>query len=117
MVKKKESFLKILIIELEDLDDDIKLLIKECDERHCRQEITDYVFMENLAVLRNELFGVEGFVDDIKAVRPEDYETLDEMIEGLLKILENRINEKGIAHSIVSLIERKMNKVKHYVEK
>ena len=117
MLKKREAFLKILCIELEDLDDDIQALILECEDKHCNEEISNYVFLENLAVLRNELFGVESFLVDVKSIKPEDYENIDLLIEDLMKKLEARIHEKGIAHSIVNLINRKMEKVKKYIDK
>lgn len=117
MLKKREAFLKILCIELEDLDDDIQVLITECEKKYCNEEISNYVFLENLALLRNELFGVESFIDDVKSTTPTDFETIDNLIQGLMEKLESRIQEKGIAHSIVSFIDRKMNKVKRYIDK
>jgi len=116
MLKKREAFLKILYIELEDLNEDISILIEECEKKHCNEEISNYVFLENLAVLKNELFGVKSFLDDVKNIDPVNYENLNLLIEDLTSILEKRIHEKGIAHSIVNLIERKMNKVKTYVD-
>lgn len=116
MQKKKEMFLEILILELDDLNEDIKVLIKECEEKYFHEEISNYVFMENLAVLNNELFGVTGFKQDVKDVNPGDFEELDDLKDFLMDKLEKRINEKGIAYSINILVERKMNKVINYVK-
>ncbi len=116
MLKKKEAFLRILCIELEDLEEDINLLIKECEEKHCKEEISNYVFLENLVVFKNELFGVESFLKDVKDTRLHQFETVDDLLNGLLSKLKERVLEKGIAQSVINLIERKMNKVKVYIE-
>ena len=116
MLKKREAFLQILCLELDDLNEDISILIEECEKKHCNDEISNYVFLENLAVLKNELFGINSFLEDVKKTNSTDYDNLDSLIEGLMNILQKRINEKGIAHSIINLIDRKMKKVKIYVE-
>ena len=41
MVQKNKTFLKILVIELEDLDEDIKTLITECDDKYDKNIISD----------------------------------------------------------------------------
>lgn len=117
MQDKKGAFLKILCIELKDLDEDIKILIKECEAQHSHNEISNYVFLENLAVLKNELFGIKGFCKEVETTNPDEYNTLEDLIQGLIKKLKHRIHEKGLAHSILMLIERKMKKVAHYIEK
>ena len=117
MLKKKEAFLKILCIELEDLNEDIDLLIKNSKEKFSHDEISNYVFLENLAVLKNELIGVKSFCGDVKNTNPAEYETLKDMMDDLIKKLKLRIHEKGLAHSIIVLVERKMKKVIGYIEK
>ncbi len=116
MHSKNISFLKILVIELEDLDEDIQILIKKCEEQHIKEEISEYVFLENLAVLQNELFGVAGFIEEVKEVNPDDFNTTEELKSYLLKKLAQRVKEKGLVHSIIPLVERKMNKVGIYLE-
>ena len=114
-VYKKEKFLKILIIELEDLDKDIKLLIDECSDKHCHEKISDYVYLENLAVLKNELFGVEGLIEDIKSIKPDDFESVEILAEDLIQQIKDRVHEKGLVKSIVYLVERKIKKVAFYL--
>ena len=62
MINKKRAFLKLLIIELEDLDDDINLLINEWERKSQTHESTVYVCKQNLAVLHNELFGIKDYI-------------------------------------------------------
>jgi recombination DNA repair RAD52 pathway protein len=112
---KKEKFLKVLIVELEDLDEDIKMLIEECKDKHSHEEISNYVYLENIAVLQNELFGVEGFIEDIRSINIDDFETVENLIDDLLKQIKERVREKGLVHSIIYLVERKIKKVAYYI--
>ena len=116
MQGKIAKFLKIFIAELEDLDEDIKILIIKCEEQHEHDEISQYVFLENLAVLQNELFGVEGFIEEVRTIKKEEFNSLFELKEYLLNNLSLRIKEKGLVHSIMPLVERKLNKVEFYLE-
>lgn len=115
MIHQREAFIKILMIELEDLEEDIELLIQECDERHCKNEISEYVFLENLATLKNEMFGVESFLADIMKIDPLSYKNVNDLVEELKEKLKKRIKEKGLAKSVEILINRKMLKVLNYV--
>jgi len=108
-------FQEIFLIELNDLDEDINALIEQSKYKFTHEEISNYVCLENLAVLQNELFGVEGYIDEVKRIDPESYDSIDDMIKSLHEILQKRIEEKGIVHSILLLVERKLDKVKKYI--
>ncbi len=116
MIHKKHAFIKILETELDDLSEDINLLTSSYRERHDRNEISDYVFLENLATMQNELFGVAGFAQDVDEIDPEEFESLDDMISYLRTELEQRVKERGVAPSVIYLVGRKMDKVRGYVE-
>ncbi|MBN2547194.1 MAG: hypothetical protein JXB50_15435, partial [Spirochaetes bacterium] len=105
MKQINKIFHEIFLIELKDLDDDIKALIEQSKYKYTHDEISSYVCMENLAVLQNELFGVEGYIEEIKKIDPGSYDSIDNMINALREILINRIEEKGIVHSIILLVE------------
>jgi len=116
MIKKIENFIKILIVELDDLHEDIKVLIKECNEKHLKEKITEYVFLENLAVLKNELFGVEGFIEDVRSLNIEKFADIKALSDYLMNLLHERVHEKGLAPSILNLVDRKIQKVTKYVD-
>lgn len=117
MLHRKKSFLNIFAVELEDLDEDIQMLIDEYNQKHEGGEITNYVWMENIALMRNELTGVESFITEIKEMKADDYETLEQLITDLRDRINKRVDEKGLAKSVIILVDRKINKVKEYVEK
>ncbi len=115
MLKKKKVFLEILKLELEDLEEDTKMLIREYTEKHDREEITNYVFRRNISVMQSEIFGVEGFLEDVRGVDPETYNTLEDLVDVLLTKLNERIKVKGLPKSLLYLVERKIKKVANYV--
>lgn len=117
MRKIKEAFKEILLVELDDLDEDIKVLIKQSESDYSNDAISNYVCMENLAVLQNELFGVEGFREEIASLDILKYASLTEMIDDIKNRLSERIKEKGLVPSIKVLVDRKIEKVKIYVTK
>ena len=115
MVKQKTAFLKILIVEMDDLEQDIELLIQEYREKHNKEEITNYVFHENLALMQRELFGLKGFREEIAEINPQEENTLDELREHLEQRIKQRAKDKGLPNSILLLVERKISKVMKYI--
>jgi len=115
MIKQKAAFLKILSIELDDLEQDIELLIREYQQKHDKEEISNYVFHENLALMQRELFGLKGFREQVLSIRPEEDETLEELHMRLEKQMEERVHEKGLPNSILLLVQRKIRKVLDYL--
>lgn len=116
MKQEKKAFLEILKLELEDLDEDIKVLIQEYTEKHDREEITNYVFKRNIALMQSEIFGVEGFLEDIRNMDPVTYDTLDHLMETVISKLHERVKTKGLPQSLIYLVERKVRKVAGYIQ-
>ncbi len=115
MIEKKKNYLNILRLELEDLHEDIDNLMKACEEQKDDCAITNYVFMENLANLKNELLGLDVFSKIIDETDPAAFESLDDMIIYLKNLFSDEMNEFGIINAVRLLIDRKMEKVKKYV--
>lgn len=114
-VKNKiDRYLKILKIELEDLESDIidseAMLKKRLDDK----KITGYVFMENLATFRAELEGVRKMEKEIDRLA-DKYETLDELVEHISDYFKKRIKESGLPEAVFVLIKRKLDKIYRYI--
>lgn len=117
MLKKKNNYLAILKIELEDLKTDIELLIKKCCEDKEEDNISNYVFLENLTLFNNEILGVNAFndiIDDFES-KINEYTNVEEMIIKLKETFMDKMKEFGISKAIYLSILRKMDKVKSYV--
>lgn len=117
MIEKKKNYLIILKLELEDLLEDIKLLIQQCEVEKKADCITDYVFLENLVFFKNEILGVDAFSKIIDNIDVTTYEELDSLIGDLKVKFEKEMNENGVSKAIHLSILRKMDKVKSYVER
>jgi hypothetical protein len=117
VIKQKLAFIKILLIELDDLDQDIELLIREYEEKHNKAEISEYVFHENLALMKREFLGVKGFRHTLKTLAAEQYATLNDLHQAVDQLLQETIREKGLPNSILLLVRRKMENVLRYIER
>jgi hypothetical protein len=111
----KKNYLKILRIEIEDLKADIEFLIRESGKERESEQLSNYVFWENLTVFRNELSGVNSFFRVLDETDPDRFETLDEMIMYIQSSFKRKIKEYGIAEEINLYVGRKLMKVKQYV--
>ena len=111
----KKKYLDILKIEIHDLTDDIGLLVDEYRKRKEKDEITNYVFLENLAVLHNEMQGVDNLVEILSDVDPDTYTDLDEMVIDIKKRMRDRIRTSNLAEALYMLVSRKVDKVATYI--
>lgn len=72
MGEKLALFTKILIAELEDLEDDIASWGKYLEEKHRSEKVTEYVFLQNSALLGQELAGIKKVIGAIAAETPPE---------------------------------------------
>ena len=110
-----KKYLQILAIELDDLKEDIELVMDEYEEKSRQHTITQYVLLENLAVLRNEIFGVDKFQQLLAGVNPTDHTDLESFISEIEDRFRTCIQACGIAEAVYGMIERKLHKVLRYV--
>lgn len=115
MSDKKKLYLKVLKIELEDLNDDIEMLIDELQHKKDNKEISNYVFVENLSLFRNEIIGVEVVNESLEKINTNDFASLDDLISEIKVRIKKRITECGIRNALWFSIERKLDKVKKYI--
>ena len=116
MRNEKGKFLAIMRIELQDLHEDIEDLIQQTTRERESGALTNYVFLENLALFRNELLGVNTFGRLLDKVAPAEFGTLDELVEHLKASFRSRIKAAGLAEAIDLYLERKVDKARRYVE-
>ncbi len=115
MINAKGAFKEIMLVELHDLIEDIRQLILVCAERRRREEITNYVHMENTALFNNHLLGVKGFYGDVKDYDIDKPQTTVEMASDLKSLLEDRVKRHDLAPALIPLVVRKIDKVFSYV--
>ncbi len=116
MKEKLQKYLKVLRVELEDLEEDLKLMSDLYSQREEREEITDYVLNENLSLLKMEIAGIHKVVESIDEIAVEKYSSLDEMIDHIDSIFRERTRDAGFPDSVSELVKRKLLKVARYIQ-
>jgi hypothetical protein len=109
------KFISIFRIELEDLREDINDLIEILEKRKVSQEITNYVYMGNKAVLLNEIASVEELLDSISTIDAYQYESVEDMIADVHQMIDTRIQERDFPEVVHDMVQRKFDKVCKYV--
>ncbi|HDQ44923.1 MAG TPA: hypothetical protein ENN17_05405 [bacterium] len=111
----QKVYLKILRIELGDLEEDLALLIRQCDEARHAHRATERVSLSNRMVYENELLGIRDFRRLLRVFRPNRYGTLEEMIARLKSDFSGVVRSHGLAEAITICVNRKIDKVARYV--
>jgi hypothetical protein len=116
MLKDRQAFLTILLIELDDLEQDIQMLIKNSEEEHDGHKLTNYVFIQNAALMHEELFGIKSFREEISHIDASEYPSLQDLIDDLNSKIKQRVEKQGIPNSFLLAMNRKIEKVMCYVK-
>ena len=112
---KLAKYLKVLRIELEDLETDLAVMKDLYDLREQQEEITDYVFLENVALLKSEIAGVESLIRSIDDIPVERFQHLDEFVDYIDSLFRERTKHSGYPESVYALVRRKLSKVSRYI--
>lgn len=111
----RRKYLKMLRVELTDLQEDIEVIITASQKRMEHAEISRYVFFENMAVMKNEVLGIANVSGIIDSVNPADYEDLDAMVKVIDQRFADTLKEHGFPAGVYRLIKRKLFKLADYV--
>lgn len=115
MRETKRYYLKMLRVEIEDLREDIDLLIEEYNRLHEKEQLSNYVFSENLIVFRKELLGVDAFFRLLDETDPNRFVTLDDLVAHLTATFKDMVRQSSLPAIIESYVERKLLKVREYI--
>lgn len=110
-----KNFLRILGIELDDLKEDLECMIGENKRRNESGKITNYVFMENMALFQNELHAIGAFRQIIDQTDIDKFPSVESLIDDLKIKFKEIARTHGYAEAGKICIERKINKVLKYV--
>ncbi len=107
----KQKYLKIFKLELQNLIDDITELINYEKNLYDNNTHTNFVYLENLVVLKDEIMGINGIlgiIDDLFiGFHSENYR------DDLQKSLKEFVEKKGYPQAVYRLIERKIKKIEN----
>ena len=113
---KVSRFMKILKVELEDLEEDVLLLMNLYKEREVKHDITRYASLENLTVLANELAGLKDIFNSFDHFPLSEYKKIQPLADDLEILLKKRIKDAQLPGAVYDIVRRKLNKVISYVE-
>ena len=116
MKENKQKFIRILSAELEDLIEDIERLMGAYQARSVKGDITNYVLLENNALLQNEIFCLKNFIKFINRIDLSQFETLEELYNFIEEKFKREMEEHCYAHAIADFVERKLKKVLNYIK-
>ncbi len=115
MADKLRLFLKILKAELEDCVEDLEDLAILYDRKHRSQEITNYVFNENEALLSQELTGIKKLLSSIDDMTIERYDSLDSFALSVDELMQKKVLEFDDPKAVYTIAKRKLLKVLSYL--
>ena len=109
-MSKQEKLLKIIIIELEDVIEDLNALAETYKTRLEAGEITDYVYKENTSLLRNEQACVKEYLKALQKIDVSVYEDEKQAALGLKQVFINLLREHCYAKAVENIVEIKIDK-------
>ena len=111
------KFLKILHVELEDLEEDLDLFVEVMESRRKAGEITDYVYRENLAVIRNEVLGLKECIRGCDELDQVAGTSVEEVAAAIKRRLRERLAEHGYLPALYALLDRRIDKIASYLKR
>ena len=115
MREKYAKFMQILNVELEDLEEDINTLAEMTEERRRQHQITEYVSLENISLLRQEFAGIRDVVENLKRLDMVENESFPDFIERLKSRIRDVIVSSSYPDAIYIFIDRRIQKVVDYI--
>lgn len=116
MKHKIRKYVQVLRIELEDLEADLELMTEIYSRKEAQDEITDYVFLENVSVLKTEISGIASIIRSIDDIPTEEFTDLPELVEYIDGMFRERTKRSDYPEGVYALVRRKLYKVLKYVE-
>ena len=115
MKEKIAKYIKILRIELEDLEEDLLLMAEIYHQREQKDEISDYVFLENLSLLQSEISGIDHIIQSLGDIDATAYSSIEEFVETVASAFKKKTADAGFPNSVNELVKRKLQKVTKYL--
>lgn len=113
----RKRFLRLLRAELEDMDDDLRLLEDRYRARFEASEIGSYVFQENDAFLRRERDSIVKFLKIVDGIDFTLYKGLSEIETRVLALSRESVSSHEDPEAFFIVLKRKIDKIHIYLAK
>jgi len=115
MSERKKLFLKIFKAELEDCLEDVEDLSNLYERRRNKDEITNYVYRENEALLAREIVGLNNILLSIDDITLDGYDSLEAFVSAVDAMVQRKVLEYENPEAVYGIAKRKLLKVLKYV--
>jgi hypothetical protein len=115
MGRLKQKCIGIMKLELKDMAEDLEMLVNAYIEKKARGLITNYVFLENLALLKHEMYGLKRISDMLDGIDTEAYDSIEDMIGDLKVKIKEKIKSSDLPERLWPLVVRRLKKVVLYI--
>ena len=114
MKTRIKKYLEILKIELEDMIMDLELSEEVLAKRLKEHEITEYVFLENISLLKKEILGIERIKIMLKEAE-SSIQSIGDLHEKIETYMLGEIKSAGLPEVVSLLLSRKLEKIGRYM--
>lgn len=111
-----DFLVKILQLELKEVEYDLQGLKELYAARHDSSEITNYVFLENTALLQSELDSIHQIATELEKHKIEKNYTTAELLESVDTFVKKEIEDKQYSEAVYNFVKRKLTKVSKYLD-
>lgn len=115
MPERKRLFMKILKAELEDCLEDVEDLKNLYQRRLLKNDVTNYVYNENEALLKQELNGIHKALKSLDTLDLDAYENVDTLAAAVDAMIQKKVLEYEDPEAVYQIAKRKLLKVLRYV--
>lgn len=112
---KRALFIRILLAELEDLEQDILHAEERYRNRFEEYKLSQYVYMENRALLEQELSCVKQVLESVRKLDPHAFATVEDVGARVIADLESQVCSYEYPEAVKKLVARKVKKVIQYI--
>jgi ATP-dependent protease Clp ATPase subunit len=107
---------KILQLELKEVENDLNGLKDLYSSRHNNSDITNYVFLENTALLQSELQSIHRIGTQLKMMEIDPKLSPKEILDSIDQFIKKEVEKKHYSVAIYNYIKLKLEKVSKYLD-
>ncbi|MDR1418958.1 MAG: hypothetical protein LBI86_01140 [Treponema sp.] len=112
---QRRIFMTLMRAELEDCIEGLEHLSEILGDRFSKNEITNYVFSENSALLAREISGLRSLVPVLGGIKSGDFPDVYALARHTEKTLLDAAREWENPEAINGIIARKIRKILTYI--
>ncbi|MDR2159113.1 MAG: hypothetical protein LBP23_03485 [Treponema sp.] len=105
----------MLRAEVEDSIEGLEMLSRTLQERLKKEEITNYVFNENEALISQEIFGLKTLLPVFCGINKDEYPDVQSLAAAVGEMLKKKAEELEDGRGVLEIVARKIRKVLGYI--